>query len=445
MNTTKNIYIIGIWWIWTSALARYYNDNWFKVYWSDKNDSDLIKELQNEWMDIVIWDRPDFIDNKIEKLIYSEAIPETNAELKKAKKINIPTLSYPKWVAEIANDKKLIAIAWTHWKSTTTALLSLILKNSNLNFTTIVWTLLFEFWWKNYFKRSDWKWDDYFLLEACEYKRSFLNYNPDILVITNIDVDHLDYYADENDYINAFRQLIDNIKSWWYIILDWEEKNSASLIWKRQDINYIVVNNENYTLNWKIINFPKIEMSIPWKHMLYDGRLAWIVWELVWIKDNTITKTLGDYKWAWRRMEYIWKTPNWNIIVSDYWHHPTEIKSTLEAIKEEFWWKHMLTVFQPHQYSRTLKLLEYFIDSFTSTDKLIIPNIYESRDSKEDKEKITTRDFIQKLNHHNKINWNWLENTLRLIKQFDYKNTDSVIVLMWAWDIDNLRYSIQYE
>ena len=440
----KKVYIVWIWWIWISAIARYYNQNWFEVFWSDKSNSELIVKLKEEWINIIIWEDKNRITKDITKVIYTEAVKLEQEELKKAIELNIEIKTYPQEISEISKNKKLITISWTHWKSTTTSLTSLVLKNSNENFISIVWTLLKEFDWKNFFHRSNNKSkDEYFILEACEYKRSFLNYKPTVAVITNIELDHVDYYKDLNDYIYAYEELINNVVSWWYVILNWEEKNSKKLIWKRKDINYVTVHNDIYILNWHELPFPDIKLKIPWEHILYDAKLAFLVWQMIGIKSIEIQKSLSTYDWAWRRMEKIGLTVNNNILMSDYWHHPTEIRLTLDTIKRHHKDKSILTIFQPHQYSRTYELLENFIDSFNSTDKLIIPNIYESRDSKEDKEKINTKIFVNKINHINKIDWRWLDNTLELIKKFDNENTNSIILLMWAWDVDNLRKKIK--
>lgn len=440
----KKIYLIWIWWIWISAIARYYNELWYKVFWSDKYDSELIHKLISEWIDIIIWERPDFIDNSFEKIIYTEAIPENQSELKKAKTTNAEILTYPESLANIANSKKLITISWTHWKSTTTSLASIIFKNSDKNITSVVWTLLKEFDGKNFFHRNNNKnSDEYFIIEACEYKRSFLKYKPDIAIITNIEIDHLDYYKDLKDYILAYRQLIDNVKTGGYVIIDWQEKNSLTLVWLRQDIKYILVYKDYYSQDWQEIFFPEIELKIPWQHIVYDAKLTYILWKLCNISENIIIDTYKNYNWVWRRMENLWKTINWNTVISDYWHHPTEIKLTLEAIKTKYYNRQIITVFQPHQYNRTLELLDWFVDSFSNTDYLVIPNIYESRDSEEDKKKINSEVLVSKINHKNKVDWKWFDNTLKLIEEFDNNNKDAIIILMWAWDVDNLRYKIK--
>lgn len=437
------VYIIWIGWIWISALARYYISQSYTVYWSDKSSSELIENLKNEWINITIWENPNNINEEFSLVVYSEAIWENQSERLKAKELWIKTISYPKALSEIANTKKLITIAWTHWKSTTTSMTSLVLKNSNIDFTSIVWTILKEFWNKNFYHRRDTQEDEYFIIEACEYKWSFLNYKPSVWIITNIELDHVDYYKNMDNYLNAFRQYLDNIIPWWFAILNWNDIYCKKLLWQRNDIKYIEVFNEYFIYDGQIINYPIVDIKIPWEHIKFDSRIAYVIWHMIWILDKSIIDSLESYNWVWRRMEIIWKTVHNNILVSDYGHHPTEISLTIKSIKNSNMDKILLTIFQPHQYSRTYELLEDFKNCFSKTDKLIIPNIYESRDTKEDKEKINTEKLVELINHNDKINWKWLENTLKLIEEFDKNNTNAIILLLWAWDIDNLRYKIK--
>lgn len=436
----KKIYVIWIWWIWISWIARYYNENWYIVYWSDKTDSELIKKLKSEWIDIIIWEDSNRIDESFEKIIYTEAVPTTQSELKKSINLNLKILTYPESLAEVANQKKLIAISWTHWKSTTTSLVSIMMKNSSLWINSLVWSLLKEFDGKNtYFSQSD-----YFCLEACEYKRSFLRYKPYIWIITNIEIDHLDYYKDLDDYIWAFKDFANNIVKWWYLILDKNCENSLKLLNLRSDINYILIDNNKFNYNWKEILFEKINLKIPWDHILFDAKLAYIVWYILWLKENDIINSLEEYNWIWRRSETVGKTSNNNILMSDYGHHPTEIMLNLKALKNKYNDKKIVTIFQPHQYNRTLELLEDFKNAFWDTDILIIPDIYESRDSEEDKLKIDWKRLTQYINHSEKYFWNWMNNTLKMINELDNKFPwECIFILQWAWNIDDLRYEIK--
>lgn len=439
----KKVYLIWIWWIWVSAIARYYKSIWYKVYWSDLCKSNLTDELTKEWIEIFIWTNEELIDNSFDKVIYTEAISKNNSEYVKAINIWINTISYPEALSEIANKDMLIAISWTHWKSTTTTLTSLVLKNSWENFTSIVWTLIKEFWDKNFYHRND-KRDsnNYFVIEACEYKRSFIKYNPTVTVITNIELDHLDYYKDLEDYISAYKELINNTKSWWFVILNWEEENSKKLINYRQDINYIEIYKDYYKFLGNEYIFPEINLKIPWDHILYDAKIAYIIWHMLWMNNENIIDSLEQYNGVWRRMETAWYTEKWNQVISDYGHHPTEIKLTLWAIKEKYNDKKILTIFQPHQYNRTIELIEDFKNCFNSADLLIIPNIYESRDSEDDKKNMSTEKLVELINHKKKYNWNWFKNTIKLIKEIENKEWELIIVLMWAWDIDNMRFDL---
>ncbi len=441
----KKIYFIWIGWIWTSGLARYYKSLWYEVYGSDASDSEIMKSLEQDGIDCIIWEDDTRIDSSFEKVIYSSAIPNSQSELQKAKDLWVQTLTYPEWLWEITSKTQLISIAGTHGKSTTTSLISLILKASDKNFSAIVGSILKEFDNSNFYFRN--KNDDknfFFALESCEYKRNFLNYKPYIAIITNIEVDHLDYFKDENDYKSAFEEFINNIVPWGYVVINGEDTNCKEIIWKRKDISYISVYNNGYTVNNERFPFPKLTLKVPWDHILFDARLAYTTWKIIGVDESTIISALEEYNGIWRRMEVVWETKNKNILMSDYGHHPTEIIATTKALKEKYPEKKLYTIFQPHQYSRTIELLEDFKNCFDYCDTLIIPNIYESRDSEEDKTKMNGEVFINALNHKNKYFWNGFENTLKLIEEYDNTNTNSsIILILWAGNIDDLRYKIK--
>ncbi len=432
----KKVYFIWIWWIGISAVARYYNENWWQVFWSDKFWSELVETLKKEWMDIIMWEDEKRVTSEFDLVIYTEAIPNIQEEIIKSRGLWIKTISYPESLAEIANEKKLIAISWSHGKSTTSSMISIMLKNSSFWVNAVIWTILKEFDNKNaYFSDSP-----YFVIEACEYKRAFINYTPYIGIITNIDLDHLDYYHDLADYESAFASFLDNIKSEWYAILNANCTSSMKLFNLRNDINYIIINNDDFLIahidgKKETMDFPKFSLQVPGKHIEFDAKISFTVWKILNLENKDIIKSLENYTWT---------TENWNILMSDYWHHPTEIEFTLDALKQKYSDKKLLVIFQPHQYNRTLNLIEWFKDCFFSADTLIIPDIYESRDSFEDKEKINSKKLIELINHLNKFDWEWLENTLNFILDYDEKNPNSsIILLLWAWNVDDLRYKIK--
>ena len=208
------------------------------------------------------------------------------------------------------------------------------------------------------------------MIEACEYKRSFLQYHPFIAIITNIDLDHLDYYKNLDDYISAFQSLVDQTSG--FVVISESDENSLKLN----------IPKEKKT--------PEISLQIPGNHILQDARLVFAVSKLLGLEDEYITEKLASYSGSWRRSEIIRTTKNGNILMSDYGHHPNEIRPTLHAIKTKFPDKKLFVAFQPHQYSRTRELLPEFSNAFMDADMLIIPNIYFSRDKQEDVEWMTT-------------------------------------------------------
>jgi len=436
----KKIYVVGIGGIGVSAIARYYLHKWWQVFWSDSTRSELTQTLSWEWMNIIIWTESSRVDDSFDMLVYTEAVSKQQDEVAQAIQNHTPVFTYPEALARIVNDKKLIAIAWTHGKSTTTSLTSLVLKDSEVWVNTIVGTLLKEFGEKNtYFSDSA-----NFVIEACEYKRSFLNYKPVLWVITNIEIDHLDYYKDLKDYVSAYEQFIDNIVPGWFCVLNWDDINCRQLIWKRKDIEYIEVFQELFIHNGQSFTYPNIDIQVPGQHILFDAKIAYIVGHMLWLSDEEITKKLSVYNGVWRRMERIWETVYNNILMSDYWHHPTEVSLTLESIRQKYIDKKIVVIFQPHQYNRTLELLDWFKDCFRHSDLLVIPDIYESRDSEQDKKNMSAEILLKHIKHPNKIFWDGLKNTATWIKDYDKQNPDSsLIILLGAWSVDDLRFDIE--
>ncbi len=450
MNKKQKIYCIGIGGIGVSALARYYLSAWYEVFGSDMHESELISKLIAEWCDILIGTNSEKIDSNFEKVIYSEAVPKNNEELLKAKELWISCQKYSEALGEVVNEYNLITVSGTHGKSTTTSMIAQIMKYSGEDFKAIIWTLLKELDGKNFY--SHWEaW--FFVIEACEYKEHFLSYKPLLAVITNIEYDHADYFKTPHDYVKAYEKFIANIRVWGFCILSGEEENSKKLVGQRNDIHYIEVFQNNFKLHpatWnnehevQVIDFPEIVLHIPWTHILYDAKLAYIVSHMIWVSDKLVLESLENYSGVWRRMEKIWKTIHNNLLISDYGHHPTEVQVTLKSLKEANPQKEIICIFQPHQYSRTIELLDWFTQSFHNCDTLIVPNIYESRDSEEDKKNMSAEKFLKSIQHPNSILWNGLENTKKIIEKIDRENEDSCIfILLWAWDVDTLRYQIK--
>lgn len=378
-------------------------------------------------------------------------------------------------LAEVFDAKQGIAITGSHGKSTTTAMTTLMLANEYSDnptieipadgvfsymptapgCTAIIGTQVPQLGNTNFYTEIQ---AENFVIEACEYKRSFLQYHPYITVITNIDLDHLDYYKNLDDYLSAFQSLVDQTSG--FVIISANDENAQKLT--------IAPEKKIIVGNGKIIYFPRVEemccngkkcytvekdmslpdlhLQVPGAHLLQDAYLAYTVGRLLGMQDDIIVPKLESYKGSWRRSEIVKITKNGNMLMSDYGHHPNEIRPTLRAIREKYPDKKLFVVFQPHQYSRTRELLGEFATAFSDLDSLVIPNIYFSRDKKEDVEWMTTEKLVAEIAKHqpNVHNGDGLENTAKLIQKYDAENPDtSIILLLGAGDVDGLRYEIE--
>jgi UDP-N-acetylmuramate--alanine ligase len=483
-QSQKHLHVIGIWGIGVSALARYYRYLWYSVSWSDWADLPFLDTLRSEGFTISIGHSAENLSDSTDLVIYSEAIitkPDltpaeqiySNPELAKARDLRIRHLSYPVALGEVFDAKQGIAITGSHGKSTTTAMTTIMLANEYRDNPTIeipdegaftymptapgcsaiIGTQVPQLGNTNFYSEPH---NDNFVIEACEYKRSFLQYHPYITVITNIDLDHLDYYQSLEDYVSAFQSLVDQTSG--FVIISADDENSQRLVIPEErkivvgkEITYFprveeMIDGEKkiYTID-KTMPIPEMNLQVPGEHLLHDAHLAYTVGKLLGMSDEIIVAKLESYKGSWRRSEIIRTTQNGNILMSDYGHHPNEIRPTLRAIREKYSDKKLFVVFQPHQYSRTRELLQEFATSFSDTDHLIIPDIYFSRDRKEDVEWMTMERLVTEISAHqpNIINGEWLENTAKLIQEYDRENPDSsIILLLGAGDVDGLRYEI---
>ena len=255
----------------------------------------------------------------------------------------------------ITANKYTIAVAGTHGKTTTTAMIAKILIDAKLDPSVIVGSLLNPSNFPGQ-KKSNLivGQSEYFIVEACEYERSFLNIKPKLSVITNIEADHLDYYKDLEDIKSAFQQFTSQ-----------SEK---------------VIRDYTGYLN----KVPKLK--VPGEHNRLDAAAAYAVAKVLNIKDDIIQKSLAEFSGTWRRLEKRAETEAGTIIYDDYAHHPTEIRASIEALRELYpiSKKKITIVFQPHLYSRTKALFEDFAKCFKGADRIILLPIYFAREDKDE-------------------------------------------------------------
>jgi len=370
LSKIKNVHFVGIGGIGISAIARMMLHDGKKVTGQDMQDGEVVQELKKVGAEIKIGQSFENISKDTELIVYTIAIDNYDPEL--AEKIKnqteIPVRSYPEMLGIASQDKYTIAVSGTHGKTTTTAMIAQILRDNKKDPTVIVGSLLIGE--KSNFIAGKSK---YLVVEACEYRRSFLNINPKILVITNIDADHLDYYKDIEDIKNAFREFVTKVPADGFIVCNPDDENITDVI---KNINAKVINYHDY--------FNKdLKLKIPGVHNKKDAAAAIAVGELVGIEKVEGEKAVMQFPGTWRRFEFRGELKSGAKVYDDYAHHPTEISSTLEGFRELYsksdgW--NITVIFHPHLYSRTKLLLNDFAKSFGDADKVLILPIYYARE-----------------------------------------------------------------
>ena len=370
LSKIKNVHFVGIGGIGISAIARMMLHDGKKVTGQDMQDGEVVQELKKVGAEIKIGQSFENISKDTELIVYTIAIDNYDPEL--AEKIKnqteIPVRSYPEMLGIASQDKYTIAVSGTHGKTTTTAMIAQILRDNKKDPTVIVGSLLIGE--KSNFIAGKSK---YLVVEACEYRRSFLNINPKILVITNIDADHLDYYKDIEDIKSAFREFVTKVPADGFIVCNPDDENITDVI---KNINAKVINYHDY--------FNKdLKLKIPGVHNKKDAAAAIAVGELVGIEKVEGEKAVMQFPGTWRRFEFRGELKSGAKVYDDYAHHPTEISSTLEGFRELYsksdgW--NITVIFHPHLYSRTKLLLNDFAKSFGDADKVLILPIYYARE-----------------------------------------------------------------
>lgn len=357
------IYCSGIGGIGVSAYAALQNANGHTVLGSDRTESALLEDLRSQGIPVTLTQDGSQIPDGTDLFVYSEAIPESAPERRTAKERGITQKSYPEAVADLTRGKKLICVCGTHGKSSTTAMAARMLVDCGLDPTVIVGTKMRELGGRNWRRGTS----DVFLLEACEYHRSFLRYDPEIILMTTCDGDHFDYFSSVEDYRNAFQEFLRRLPENGTVITHCSDPDCRAVI---EAAGKNVLDADTFALP---------VLKTPGLHMQQNGQLAIALAHVLRISQEKAEKALSGYEGSWRRMEVRGESKEGALIIDDYGHHPREIRATIEALRSVYPKRRLLCVFQPHTHDRTLKLYDDFLSAFRGVDLLLLANVYDAR------------------------------------------------------------------
>ncbi len=364
----KKFHFVGIGGIGMSALARLLKSKNKIISGSDSSESEIIESLRKEGINISVGHSENNFGSDIDCVIYTLAISRDNPEFLKAKKLNLPVFTYAEMLGQVSRGMKTIAVSGTHGKTTTTAMINSALREAGLKPNMIVGSLLSE--GKTNFLPGEGTGSEIFLAEACEYKKSFLNLSPTILVITNIEEDHLDFYKDLEDIKSAFMEMADKVPENGKIICDFQDKNVAEILEKYKSK---CINSRDF-----ILSVP--ELIVLGEHNVRNAAMALVVAKVLDLDLEKAKIGVANFKGTWRRLEYHGKNKNGALIYDDYGHHPTEIGASLAALRQKYPNKKIAIFFQPHLYSRTKIFFDDFVKILSKFDKLYLLPIYAARE-----------------------------------------------------------------
>jgi UDP-N-acetylmuramate--alanine ligase len=367
ISNNKKIHFIGIGGIGISALARHYQHEGWLVQGSDLAQTINSEKLEADGMTIIYEQSPANIVDGIDLIVYSDGVTKETAgwsELEAARASGIRTISYFEALAQVANEYYLIAVAGTHGKTTTTAMLADIFEEASYDPTVVVGSLRSKTG-SNYRAGLS----KYFIVEADEYMRHFLYFKPDILLINNLDFDHPDYFSDLTDVQSAFAELVAKVPEEGYVIANLRDPHVSPVL--KSAVATVV----DYKTSLNL----KRSLRQPGLHNRLNAAAAEAVAHVVGIEATYIDTALENFAGTARRFEYKGEVHN-APVYDDYAHNPQKVTAAILGAREMHPDKKLILVFQPHTYSRTQELFTDFVTALALADSVYLLPIYAARE-----------------------------------------------------------------
>ncbi|MDO8536402.1 MAG: UDP-N-acetylmuramate--L-alanine ligase [Candidatus Omnitrophota bacterium] len=438
----NNLHFVGIGGIGMSAIALVFLKMGYKVSGSDLGPSNLTDKLIKEGAAIRFGHRSDNIPSSTEVVVYSSSINDSNPEIIEARKRSIPIIRRAQALAQLLNDKKGIAVTGTHGKTTTSSLISVMLENCGLDPTAIIGGEVELF--KGNSKHGK---GEYVVAEADESDGSFLYLKPFYSVITNLEMEHIDYYKTLEDAIDSYAAFANNTKRLGWLFYNAEDKNIATALkkysGKKESFGFSkaadiypheITMNEFYTSYvcvYKNEIIGRVSLRIPGRHNILNSLASILVGFKMGLSFESICGSIKDFTGTKRRF-HLRADVDGVMLIDDYAHHPTEIRAVLDACRN---WKdkRVIVVFQPHRYTRTKFLAEEFGKCFKGADKLILTDIYAA--SEEPLEGVSVKNIYDRVRLHGHNDVTMMNKDMITSHIMDLKKRGDMIVVLGAGDI----------
>jgi UDP-N-acetylmuramate--alanine ligase len=451
LNGVQKVYFIGIGGIGMSAIARYFHSKGIQVSGYDKTQTELTRQLEKEGISIHYTENVDIIPKDVDLVAYTPAVPNDHVELVYYRDHGYKVVKRSDVLQAISADSFNICIAGTHGKTTITTMIAHILRDSGYGCNAFLGGISVNYG-TNFWSSAN----NFCVIEADEYDRSFLKLTPNVAVITAMDADHLDIYGDEKTMQDAFVAFGNKVPEDGLLVSKFGLKRIKEVAVKRK-ISYSLQNSsaDVFAENIKIeeggytydvngtIALSDVELRIGGMHNVENSLVAMTVAMELGIKPEKVKAAVADFRGVKRRFEYIIAPQKKQqsgyvepVMIDDYAHHPEELRSLLNSVRSLFPQRIVTVVFQPHLFTRTKDLADGFADSLSIADRVILLPIYPAREVPI--EGVTSEMILTKAESEEKMIMT-KEELLNWMKGYELnKEFGEVIVLAGAGDIDGL-------
>jgi UDP-N-acetylmuramate--alanine ligase len=405
--TGRRVHFIGIGGCGMSGLARILLDSGAIVTGSEPRPNPQTFELARHGATISRDQMGELLTRQVDLVVRTAAVPDTNKEFLAAKSFGLKQIKYAELLGQVMQERHGVAVAGTHGKSTTTAMIAYALMQVGADPSFVVGGTVPQLGGGSHSGAGD-----AFVVEACEYDRSFHNLHPTVAIINNIEEDHLDCYQNIDQIIEAFRHFARLVPPDGLILANGTDRRVIQTLAGLATPTEMVALTEGFAwstrptgtengcptgqVHYKGKPVATLKLSVAGQHNLFNATMAIAACHACGIAPQAAADALTGFTGVDRRMTCV-GTCNGATVCDDYGHHPTEIRATLKALRERYQPQRLLCVFQPHQHSRTRFLLEDFATSFESADETIVPDIYFVRDSESERQRVSSKDLVDRV------------------------------------------------
>ena len=448
MRNCEKIHMVGVGGIGMSALARLLVSLGYRVSGSDIHNGRIINDLRDLGMKITVGHAAENIGDS-DCLVISSSIRDDNPELRAAKAMNVPIIHRGEMLAILMDAERGIAVSGTHGKSTTTAMLAYILEAAGWDPSAYVGAIVPKYKSNAKIGLGDW-----FVAEADESDESFLRLNPEIAVITNIDLDHVDHYKDPKQLYECFRRFLEKLPSRGFGVISADDTGVGELggIFGKPLVTFGIDNPadcmavniiegdfcSSFQMVWRGRKCGMVTLNTPGRFNVQNALAASAVAFALGIKFRHIRAGLEEYRGISRRFEV--HKNNGFMVVDDYAHHPTEVKATLSGARANTG-RRIIAVFQPHRYSRTNHFYEDFGRAFDDADEVIVTDIYSAGENPiENVSSNLVCDAIRRNSSVHVIQVDGLENVVRQLREII--RPGDIVITLGAGDIHEVAVEL---